>query len=89
MPNFLIRESSVVRLIAIRRSAVGASDTTLRLAEDAHDRLSLCIVMLLGCASRGSLADFANRFSHNPGNLVLPAIAAWDKGARPTPLGWL
>src|SRR5882724_8061173 len=61
-----------------RGSTVPASNTTLCLAQDAHDLLPFLLVMFLGCTSRRPLADFANRFSHNPGNVVLLAVVAWN-----------
>src|SRR6267143_5087618 len=62
------------------RSAVCASNPTFCLTQDAHDLLSLRLVMFFGCASRVSLVDFADRFSHNAGNLVLQAVVVRDEG---------
>jgi hypothetical protein len=39
--------------------------------------------MLFGCASRDPLADFADRFSHDPGNLILRAVVIQDGGVPP------
>src|SRR5260370_21546182 len=61
------------------RSAVCASNTTFCLAQDAHDLLPLRLVMLFGCASRGLLLDFTDRFSHNAGHLVLRAVAVRNR----------
>src|SRR5258708_33160049 len=61
-----------------RRSAVCASNTTSCLAQNAHDLQPLPRVMLFGCVSCALLADFADRFFYNSGNLVLRIVVVRD-----------
>src|ERR1700722_5994093 len=65
-----------------RGSSVCASNTTLCLAQNTHNLLSLCLLMLFSYASRVSLADFADRLSYNSGNLVLHAVVFRRVGVR-------
>src|SRR5258708_18876672 len=62
------------------RSTVCASNPTFCLAQDAHDLLPLGLVMLSGCPFCVSRIDFADRFSHNPGNLLLHAVVVRNGG---------
>jgi len=62
--------------------AVGAANPTFCLAQYAHDLLPLLLVTIFDCSSCASLADFADRFSYNPRNLVMCAILVRHGGVH-------